>query len=150
METLGTRLVTAPRTILQHSWCFAKWNKNESKRTREKPLPCTSGCCISIPISSPSKNTRLFQKTTKLSPFTLKCSLFLLYLTPNSNLFSFQCSVSEFKLWNRNDKSGKTPNSYSTRPSVRVHWVACGMCSVPGKLWLAHGPITGLQKQSKR
>ena len=37
-----------------------------------------------------------------------------------------------------------------TRPSVRVHWFACGTCSVPGKLWLAHGPITGLQKQSKR
>ena len=37
-----------------------------------------------------------------------------------------------------------------TRPSVRVHWVAYGTCSVPGKLWLAHGPITGLQKQSKR
>ena len=99
-ETFQSHQVTQQRIILEHSWCFAKWNENESRRTRGKPLPCTSGCCISIPISGPCQNIRLLQKTTKLSPLTLKCSLFPLYLTPNSNLFSFQCSVSEFKLLN--------------------------------------------------
>ena len=27
------------------------------------------------------------------------------------------------------------PNSRITRPSVRVHWVACGTCSVPGNFF---------------
>ena len=36
---------------------------------------------------------------------------------------------------------GNRPIVYQTRPSVRVHWVACGTCTVPDNFFQGHQEV---------
>ena len=58
------------------------------------------------------------------------------YSKHRTNIFSI--TITFRAIIRFNDSNMKILNNLSTRPSVRVHWVACGTCTVPNNFFQGH------------